>query len=171
MQKKIIFKKGECIVCGVSMKESTDKNLYSSKDQTFPVLGCGQSPEPAPISYAGSATSLHHPAGCFWGEKHPEPAFTGNSVLWRHERHPGDSTQLAGAGTRQSGTGSAVLDAEQESMRTRARAVSICLGFARRGIHGKELQGSTAEGIGRLEALQMKGEGILAVLSTAELVN
>lgn len=87
------------------------------------------------------------------------------------ERHPEDTTQLTGIGTRQSGTGSAVLDGVQESLRTRARAVSICLGFARRLIHGKELQDSAAEGIDRLEALQEKGEGILTVLSTAKLVN
>lgn len=56
-------------------------------------------------------------------------------------------------------------------MRTRARAGSICLGFAERVIHGKERQDSTAERIGRLEALQKRRKGILTVLSIAELVN
>lgn len=87
------------------------------------------------------------------------------------EGHPEDTGQLTGVGKRQSGTGSAVLDRVQESMRTQARAVSICLGFAERVIHGEVLQGSTAERISMLEALQKRGKGILTILSRVELVN
>lgn len=82
--------------------------------------------------------------------KHPEPVFAGGNIsrayicreqcgLEGPERHPEDTAQRWDTA---SGTGSAVLDGVQESIRIRARAMSICLGFAGRVVHGKELQDS-----------------------------
>lgn len=94
------------------------------------------------------------------------------------ERHFEDATQLTGVGIWQLGTASAVLDGVQESMRTQARAVSICLGFAERVIHGKHLQDSMLKELagwrlykrGFSSFLFKRGKGILTVLSRAELV-
>lgn len=75
-----------------------------------------------------------------------------------------------GVRTRQRGTGNAVLDGVQKSITTQARAVSICLAFARRVINGKELKEPRVKESAAWRHYERKKE-ILTIIGTMELVN
>lgn len=72
------------------------------------------------------------------------------------------------------GAGSAVLDGVQKSIAAQARAVSICLGFARRVINGKELEKPQLKELvvwRHDERKKKKKKEILMIAGTAALVN